>query len=91
MPYKMALVEWVDSKRGDGWVRLGDLDHAISECESLGWVISESKDSITISAHVAGNPDQCCGEITIPRKAISKITMFKFPDKESAKKDHRGE
>lgn len=72
---RLVLVEWVDSRRGDGWTRLEDLkaDHAATKCKSVGWVISEDSSAITVAGHIGENPEQCCGDMTIPVRSILRI------------------
>lgn len=71
---ELVMIEWLDSRRGDGWVRLDDLDDSVTECRSVGWVVAKDKRSLTLAGHIGRNPEQCCGDLTIPRCAISKIT-----------------
>ena len=75
---ELVLVEWLDSRRGEGWVRLDDLrdDVSATRCRSVGWVIARDKASLTVAGHLGEKPDQCCGEITIPAKAILKISKL---------------
>jgi len=68
----------VDSRRGEGWVRLDELESAVTECRSVGWVVAKDKHSLTLAGHIGENPAQCCGDVTIPRRAISKITELSY-------------
>lgn len=76
---RLVLVEWLDSRRGEGWTRLEDLelDNAIIKCKSVGWVLAQDRSSLTLAGHIGENPAQCCGDMTIPRKAILKIRTLK--------------
>jgi hypothetical protein len=77
----IVLVEWVDSRRGEGWTLIEDLrnDHSFTKCKSIGWVIAKDGSSLTLAAHIGENPDQCCGDMTIPAKSIIRITTIKQP------------
>jgi hypothetical protein len=70
----LVLVEWLDSRRGEGWVRLDELESTVTKCRSVGWIVSKDKGSVTLAGHLGEGPDQCCGDITIPRCAIKGIT-----------------
>jgi hypothetical protein len=82
---QLVLVEWLDSRRGEGWARLEELraDLEATRCKSVGWIISRDKSSITLAGHLAENPDQCCGDMTIPAKAILSILPITLPTRRS--------
>jgi hypothetical protein len=76
---ELVLVEWLDSRRGEGWTRLEDLqsDLEATHCRSVGWVIARDKKSLTLAGHLADNPEQCCGDMTIPAASILRILPLK--------------
>ncbi len=76
---KLVLVEWLDSRRGEGWVRLDELESTVTRCRSVGWIVAKDRDSVTLAGHLGENPDQCCGDLTIPNKAIIKTTPLTMP------------
>lgn len=84
---RLVLVEWLDSRRGDGWTRIQDLrdDHTPIRCKSVGWVVAEDSAALTLAGHVGENPGQCCGDITIPACSIIAITDLVEP---KCKKPH---
>ena len=73
---KLVLVEWLDSRRGEGWSRLEDLrdDLRVTRCRSVGWIIAHDSSSLTLAGHLGDNPEQCCGDMTIPSRAILSIS-----------------
>jgi hypothetical protein len=73
---QLVLVEWIDSRRGEGWTRLEDLlgDCAATKCKSVGWIIAKNTESLTLAGHLGENPDQCCGDMTIPLRSVIRIT-----------------
>jgi hypothetical protein len=73
---QLVLVEWLDSRRGEGWVRLDELEGTVTKCRSVGWIIFKDRQSVTLAGHIGENPAQCCGDLTIPSRAISKITQL---------------
>jgi hypothetical protein len=82
---KLVLVEWEDSRRGEGWVRLDELESTITKCKSVGWIIAKDAVSLTLAGHIGENPDQCCGDLTIPCRAILKLVSLPLPKSRSLK------
>jgi hypothetical protein len=75
---ELVLVEWLDSRRGEGWTCLEDLqsDLEATRCKSVGWIIARDSKSLTLAGHFAENPKQVCGDMTIPAKAILNISYL---------------
>lgn len=73
--WPLVRVTWVDSHGPHGWTYLKDAvaPHDLT-CESVGWLIDDGEDRITIassvSAPAADNP-ACDGILTIPKCAIT--------------------
>jgi hypothetical protein len=84
---RLVLVEWLDSRRGEGWTRLEDLpaDLQAVRCKSAGWIIAEDDSSVTLAGHLGDNPEQCCGDITIPSRAILSIRLLSLCRKQRTK------
>jgi hypothetical protein len=78
---RLVFVEWVDSRRGEGWTRLDELKvgQAITLCKSVGWLVSKDSSSITIAGNIGDNPEQCCGDLSIPKRAIIRIKNLQEP------------
>ncbi len=81
---KLVLVEWVDSGMGrGGWKPLDEIKDVSDQlfCKSVGWVTRESKKSIQLVPHLAGDGktviEQGYGDLVIPRKCIVKITVLR--------------
>ena len=83
---KLVLVEWFDSRRGEGWTLLEDIrnGHGVIKCKSVGWLIAKDSSSLTLAGHLGENPEQCCGDMTIPTAAIQSITQLRAYRKTSA-------
>lgn len=66
----LELVEWTDAVGGVGtWTAESELE--ARECvlvRSVGWVIGEHEDRITMVSH--RYPDASCGDMTIPKVCI---------------------
>ena len=81
---KLVLVNWTDSLREDSaWVFVADEDFddfpAKLEQESVGWIVKETKDYLSLahsrSAFVYEDGDNSViRSLTIPKCAIRKIT-----------------
>lgn len=72
----LAFIEWEDSLGcPQGWQSFED---ALTSCviiQSVGWVLRESKESVTLVPHVGsvdGNANQGQGIMTIPKRCILK-------------------
>ena len=76
---ELVLVEWLDSRRGEGWARLEEVrDESPTRCRSVGWIIRKSPSALTIAGHLGENPEQCCGDMTIPKRSITKIRKLSY-------------
>ena len=79
---KIIYVEWVDSNQFAGWQEVEELKtQRAMHCFSVGWVVAESKDSITLATNITeeNHPTaiyQCNGVMTIPKKAIVKSKVI---------------
>lgn len=81
---KLVLIEWIDSHSGRGWNRVDEL---IDKCEpllcrSVGWLVAETKDAKIIAPHLSGEDNEgihiyASGDMTIPTKAIRKMTILR--------------
>ncbi len=74
---KLVYIEWIDSHSGRGWRNVDDIKPTCAPlpCRSVGWVLQETKEAITLAPHVAGNDtivEQACGDMTIPKKAVTR-------------------
>lgn len=77
--FKLVLVEWLDSRRGEGWVRLNELESSITRCRSVGWLINEDAESLALAGHLAENPEQCCCDLMIPERLFAKSKRYRSP------------
>lgn len=78
---KLVVVDWVDSSRGQGWAQVEDLDGRVTKCQSVGWIVASDADSVTVGPHIGDDGEQVCGDVTIPRCSILKITPIHDPRK----------
>jgi hypothetical protein len=76
---ELVLIDWIDSRRGEGWVRLDEIEAAATRCRSVGWIICRDKESVTLAGHMGENPAQCCGDLTIPKRAILHTRPLSIP------------
>ena len=74
---KIILIEWVDSAFMQGWMsREAAMMHTVSRITSVGILVCEDKDKITIVQGVSDKEDVGDG-ITIPRVSIKKMRTLK--------------
>ena len=83
MEMKLVLVEWLDSHSGRGWQEMDRLEDTAEplHCRSVGWLLSDRKDCKVLVPHIAGEKNGgikllASGDITIPKKAILKVTVL---------------
>lgn len=76
---KIAKVTWIDSFGGGGWVDKETYTHQVSTCYTVGYVIKDAQDFLTIASTVS--KDQYLDPISIPRCAIQKL-FWVPPEKE---------
>lgn len=73
---RMAVhVKWVDSAGSSGWRSFDELHSNLMKCETIGWLVLEDKEKITIALNGVfdGTSERPFGEfITIPKVAILK-------------------
>jgi hypothetical protein len=74
---KLFKIEWVDSHGGcEDWIHREDLKPlGVVTCVSVGFVIDETEDCITLSHTVSDN--QILGRLSIPKVAIKKQRRLK--------------
>ena len=64
----MIYIEWIDSSSVDGWVFTEDFEPKLQTVESVGFIVHENEEMITISSHRA--PNLVHSPFTIPKIAI---------------------
>lgn len=75
---RLVHIKWLDSCGvTTNWDWLKDIKHNAVTCSSIGWVVKENEECISIASHIAHNSpkdeDQVCGIMTIPRVAITEM------------------
>lgn len=81
VPRKPVHVRWIDSGGHRGWNDPADLNLKPMECESLGWLVHEGKDAVTVALNRVADGSSCApfGELmTIPRVAIKRMRRVKL-------------
>ena len=66
------LVDWVDSASYDRWIKPRDLDHTIEVCHTVGWIVAETEDVLTVAADWGQESQSVSGVMFIPKAAILK-------------------
>lgn len=67
----IEAIRWVDScSYRSGWIHYDDVDDSVSEIVSVGHLVSETKSTVTISAHARVDGQQIHCPMTIPKCAI---------------------
>jgi hypothetical protein len=78
-----VLVEWEDSFGcSSTWASVERIAPSALVCRSVGWLVYDGKDCKVIVPHLTMANDvvqrQGCGDMTIPARAILRITKLRF-------------
>lgn len=74
---KLVLVQWVDSNHTTDW-SFDKPSNKPTKCRSVGVLLCEDSRAITVASHISvERKPQRCGMMTIPRKAVTKVTALK--------------
>ena len=76
----LIVVHWLDSmSHGSVW---SDADaagcHGSLLCESIGWLMREDDDTLTLASHYGHGANCVSGDMTIPKVAIVDRWEVKF-------------
>ena len=76
--YKVAVIEWIDSKGGSfEWEYLDDIESLEPiYCQSLGFLIEYNENYKTLAPTMGG--DQIWGRITIPSCSVVKFQILSY-------------
>lgn len=76
---RLVLIEWQDSHVDSSWCQVG---HGIEDgelvCRSVGWLLLDGENAKVVAPHINQPEDsaplQGCGVMTIPSRAVLRIT-----------------
>jgi hypothetical protein len=78
MAAQLVYLEWVDSAGGQGWQRTEDYTPGLILVRSIGWLMDETEQHVTLAGHLGreddraeGDTSQAHGWMTIPKGAIT--------------------
>lgn len=74
---KIIVIEWIDSVRAFDWTLIEDVDEKSLDCVSVGFLLKETDDYVTIAQNYGLEPKQVCNLITIPKCSIRNIKEIK--------------
>ncbi len=78
MAKKKELIRWVDSKSTtECWTHLDDVDHKPALIETVGWIIFEDKDVLSVAGSISERTDQCTQGIVIPKPCIKSRRVLR--------------
>lgn len=89
---RLVLIEWIDSASSvdPGWKRNGDIADLCHHvyCRSTGWIMHETKESLTIVGHLTGDDPRTVGmfkgDLTIPKVSIMRRVYLDRPSRDGA-------
>lgn len=68
-------VTWLDSSVRQGWEPFGNPPNL--RVESIGWLVYQTEDVITLTTSVSMHNDHVADAMTIPKRAIIKIKKLR--------------
>ncbi len=76
----LVAIEWVDSSGPSGWTEASAVQNKCERIRSVGWILFESDEVLTIAPHVSYEQEDppCTGIITIPKQCIVKMRKVKW-------------
>ena len=74
---KIVVIDWVDSVRAFDWTLIEDVDEKSLDCISVGFLLKETDNHVTIAQNYGIKPEQVCNLITIPKCSIRNIREIK--------------
>ena len=87
---KLLYIEWTDS-RGchSSWQHVEAIaDDEPCKLRSVGWVVNETSKYIHLAPHIGDDPEQVCGDMVIPKFAITKRRVLSIQSDASHKRVH---
>ncbi len=69
---KIVLIEWDDSNVTHGWIPKDLLNDRLAHCKTVGFVVSEDVDKITVTLGES-DYDTTMERLTIPKPCITSI------------------
>lgn len=77
---KTLYVEWVDSCSNASrvWKDVKHTHRALAKCKTIGFVVEENAQFITIASCTDDDGHDYAGEMTIPKSAITKRRRVKL-------------
>jgi hypothetical protein len=70
--HSLVHVTWVDSTSENRWCSESGMIDELDTCESIGWLVRETKEYLTIAGH-RSSMASWHGVMTIPRCSVKKI------------------
>lgn len=74
---KIVIIDWADSVKASDWTFIEDVDEKPVDCISVGFLLKETDNHITIAQNYGLKPEQVCNLITIPKCSIKNIREIK--------------
>ena len=79
---RVTLVHWKDAVADVGWD--DNIKSELHDCTSIGFIIDETKDALTLANTVSQDQSNC--RINIPKKWILKRKDIKLENKQQKRK-----
>jgi hypothetical protein len=77
---QIIFIRWIDATGADGWVRASKLiedENKLAEIETIGYLVHEDKQSITLTMAKDISNGNCGAYMSIPKVCITKRKLIK--------------
>ena len=78
---KAVFVEWMDAESIDAWTSLSEVDHTLAAVHTIGYLIAETEDSITVASNLDTKNESASCIMKIPMGMIIDIRELQVPTK----------
>lgn len=74
----LVYVEWIDSEMVEGWQPVEDVSPEFESVHTIGWLVAENDQGVTIAAHLDETGKRTCDVMRIPHVAILRRWAVEF-------------
>jgi len=76
MKYPLVTVVWDDACSSGRWQSIAELTGTPKRCNTTGYLLKKTKESVVVSHTVSADGDTCC-ELTIPTQMVKVVKRLR--------------
>ena len=79
--YPLVFVRWRDAYGVEqDWHGAEEEERQDLHCESVGWMLRNDDEAVTVAPHHAASVSQYCGDMVIPKSAVVLLVELEVPE-----------